>query len=105
MDRNELEMTLDIWADEEARHAAKAKSDGDERMHSIHLMKKSMYRTMLKVIAVKAPARLAATAAEMEERAKKFTANGDHDNAERCLIQKSCIERVIGLLEETGGVR
>lgn len=95
---------MDKWADSEAESARKAADAGDERERSIALMKESMYRTMLRTIAVKAPARLTATADEMAARAEKFTRAGDIDAADRCIIQKGCIERVMKLMADNGGI-
>jgi len=95
---------MDAWAEREAEIARTAATEGDERERSIALMKESMYRTMLRTIAVKAPARLKTTAEEMAARAEKFTAAGDIDAADRCIIQKGCIERVMKLMADNGGI-
>ena len=44
------EKQLDMWAGEERQRAAQAKKAGDEREHSICLMKASMLGDMLKVL-------------------------------------------------------
>ena len=40
MTLEKYEKTLDIWANEEREKAAEAKQAGDERLMSIHLMRK-----------------------------------------------------------------
>ena len=103
MDLAELGRILDIWADEEGQAAARARSNGDERAHSISLMKQNMYSTMLKTLAAKAPQRLASTADEMTRRAEENRLHGDLDSADRCEIQRACIERVQALVRKLGG--
>lgn len=104
MTQAEFISIMDKWADSEAESARKAADAGDERERSIALMKESMYRTMLRTIAVKAPSRLKTTSEEMSARAEKFTAAGDIDAADRCITQKGCIERVMKLIDENGGI-
>lgn len=103
MNKAELIRVMDQWAEEEKENACRAKALDDERGHSIALMKESMYRTMLKTLALKAPAKLAGTADEMTARAEKHMAAGDADSADRCIIQRSCIKRVIELLQKEEG--
>ena len=103
MDFAELDRILDMWADEEAQTAARAHSAGDERARSISLMKQNMYSTMLRTLASKAPQKLASTAEEMIRRAEAHRLHGDLDSADRCEIQRACIERVRELVCKLGG--
>lgn len=103
MDMNRFDEQLDAWADEEAAAAERSKATGDERAHSIALMKKSMYSTMLKVLGHKSPGALQGCAADLEKRREKQAALGDIDSADRIRIQIDCISRVQKLIDEIGG--
>lgn len=103
MNNSEFCRVMDAWAQEEAENARKAQEIGDEREHSVSLMKESMYHTMLKTIGLKAPARLTSAAEEMTARAERHSQNGDIDSADRCLLQRACIERVMELINEMEG--
>ena len=105
MDSNEFTRILAGWADQEHALAQEANESQDERSHSIYLMKESMYRNMLTTLGIKAPDKLARIALEMSVRAELFKADGDMDNADRCMIQRACAERVIALLRERGKIK
>lgn len=103
MDMERFDEALDSWANEEAAAAEIAKAAGDERAHSIALMKKSMYSTMLKTLGHKAPDALAGCAADLEKRREKQALLGDIDGADRIRIQLECIRQVQRLIAEKGG--
>lgn len=103
MNMSIFDETLDRWADAEAAAAESAKAAGDERAHSIALMKKSMYSTMLKTLGRKAPGALESCAADLSKRREKQIELGDIDSSDRIRIQIECIRRVQQLIEEMGG--
>ncbi len=105
MDLNKFDKALDIWADEEMTAAAKAKEAGDERGHSIALMKKSMYSTMLKTLGHKAPHALEGCKKDLIKRKEKLEGLHDIDAVDRIDIQLSCITKVQQLIEELGGTK
>ncbi len=96
--------TLDAWAAEARAQAASAKEAGDERMHSIHLMRASMMGDMLKVLGrVEMNGRsgiLEKNAQSCDAEAEKQRAREDFDQAERCLIKAETIRRALALLKE-----
>lgn len=98
------EQTLDIWAEEERARAAEAKAAGDERLHSIHLMKASMLGPMLRTLGrVELEGRRGALekiALQQEQEAEKHRKNEDFDAAERSLIKAETIRRAMKLLDE-----
>ena len=98
-----FDATLDKWAAAETSAAEKAKAAGDERAHSIALMKKSMYTTMLRTLGHNAPHALRNCAADLEKRREKQLALGDEDSADRIAIQLACIKQVQALITELGG--
>jgi len=103
MDLNLFDSTLDKWAAAEEAAAEKAKSIGDERAHSIALMKKSMYTTMLKTLGRNHPQALKGCAADLEKRRAKQLSLGDEDAADRISRQLACIRQVQDLIIELGG--
>lgn len=103
MDLTRFDEMLDKWANEEAEAAEKAKAAGDERSHSIALMKKSMYSTMLKTLGHNAPKAIEGCANDLIARKAKQTELRDEDAADRISIQIDCIRRVQRLIRELGG--
>ena len=103
MDIIKFDETLDMWTAEEASKAEAAKSDGDERGHSIALMKKSMYSTMLKTLGHNAPQAMQKCLNDLISRKQKFIEKHDPDSADRTDIQIECILRVQALITELGG--
>lgn len=103
MNMSIFDETLDRWTNAETAAAESAKAAGDERAHSIALMKKSMYSTMLKQLGHNAPAALEKCAGDLEKRREKQTALGDIDSSDRIGIQIECIRRVQRLIVEIGG--
>lgn len=103
MDLKIFDENLDKWAAAETVVAENAKAAGDERGHSIALMKKSMYSTMLKTLGHKAPHALKGCMADLSTRLEKQTALGDADAADRIRIQIDCIRRVHQLIADLGG--
>ena len=97
--------TLDMWAGEERAKAKMAKDTGDERMHSICLMKASMLGDMLKVLGrvemngVR-PGILEKEIAALTRESEKLKSMEDHDAAERALIKAETIRRAWDLLKE-----
>lgn len=103
MTLEKYEQTLDLWAKEEREKAAEAKRAGDERQHSICLMKASMLGDMLKVLGkVELSGRrgtlekIALQQAAEAERLKKIE---DYDAAERSEIKAATIRRAMRLIE------
>ena len=97
------EKTLERWAQEEKEKAAEAKQAGDERQHSIHLMKASMLGDMLRVLGKLELSgrkgtleRIALQQAAEAERLKKI---GDYDAAERSEIKAETVRRAMRLIE------
>ena len=103
MDYKKFDAIIDDWANDEVIAAEKALAASDERAHSIALMKKSMYTTMLKTLGHNAPHALKGCARDLEMRREKQLALGDADAADRIAIQLSCIARVQELIIELGG--
>ena len=103
MTPEKYEKTLDLWANEERERAAEAKRTGDERMHSIHLMKASMMGDMLKVLGrVEMGGKqgtLAKLATRCDEEAGKLREKEDFDAAERSVIKAETIRRALHLIE------
>ena len=98
--------TLDRWAETERANAAQAKSAGDERLHSICLMKASMLGDMLKTLGrVELQGRrgvLLKIALQQEQDAETHRKNEDFDAAERSEIKAQTIRRAMSLIEEDG---
>ncbi len=96
--------TLDIWADEARQEAALARDNGDERNHSIHLMRASMMGDMLKTLGrVELSGRkgtLEKIAAQCDAEAEKLKLKEDFDAAERSLIKAQTIRRVLSLINK-----
>lgn len=103
MTLEKYEKTLDIWANEEKEKAAEAKKAGDERQHSIHLMKASMLGDMLKVLGrVELSGRsgtLEKIARQQQAEAEKLKANEDFDAAEKNEIKAETIRRALRLIK------
>ena len=103
MTLEKYEMILDTWADEERALAAQAKQDGDERMHSIHLMKASMLGDMLKVLGrVELSGKhgtLEGIAARSDCEARRLQDQEDFDAAERAHLKAQTIRRALDLIE------
>lgn len=103
MTLEKYEKTLDIWASEERAQAAEAKKAGDERQHSIHLMKASMLGEMLKVLGrVELSGKkgtLEKIACQQQTEAERLKAQGDFDAAERSGIKAETIRRALRLIE------
>lgn len=104
MDLDLFDSVLDKWAAAEEAVAEKAKIAGDERSHSIALMKKSMYSTMLRTLGRNHPNALEGCAADLGKRREKQLALGDTDAADRISQQLACIRRVQDLIIELGGI-
>lgn len=103
MDLTRYDEILDMWAAQENLAAEKAKAAEDERGHSIALMKKSMYSTMLKTLGHTAPSALEKCKSDLLKRMEKQRELRDADSEERISIQIGCIIRVQQLIEELGG--
>ena len=103
MTLEKYEKTLALWADEEREKAAQAKKTGDERQHSICLMKASMLGDMLKVLGrVEMSGRkgtLERLILQCGEEAAKQKAKDDFDAAERSEIKAETIRRALRLIE------
>lgn len=102
MKLEQYERTLDQWAEEERRHAAEAKQAGDERMHSISLMKASMLGNMLRVLGKTEMARggvLLKLAEQNDREAERLKEIEDFDAAERSEIKAQTIRRALRLIE------
>jgi len=103
MTPEKYEKTLDLWAEEERAKAAEAKSAGDERQHSICLMKASMLGDMLKVLGkVEMAGRkgtLERLAVQCGLEAEKLKGREDFDAAERSEIKAETIRRALKLIE------
>ena len=103
MDIRRFDEFIDELAHEEARSAEAAKLIGDERSHSIALMKQSMYSTMLKTLGHKAPKAMAGCIRDLETRMETLRRLGDADSVDRISIQIGCIRKVQQLVVELGG--
>lgn len=96
---------LDIWAAEEREKATQARQAGDERMHSICLMKASMMGDMLKVLGkvevngVRSGI-LEKQIASLTAESERLKSMDDYDAAERALIKAETIRRAQNLLKE-----
>ena len=103
MTLEKYEKTLDLWAEEERARAAEAKRVGDERRHSICLMKASMMGDMLKVLGkVEMAGRrgtLGKIAGQCELEAENLKRKEDFDAAERSEIKAETIRRALHLIE------
>ena len=104
MTLEKYEKTLDLWADEEREKAAKAKKDGDERQHSIHLMQASMLSDMLKVLGKCEMTRgpkglLERQIASLAKESEHLRAMDDYDAAERSEIKAETIRRALSLIK------
>ena len=105
---NDLEryyQKLDEAAQQERSLAAEAKTRGDERAHSIHLMKASMLGDMLKALGRvvyegKRPNALINLVESLSEEAEKAHKRGDYDAADRAEQKASTIQFAIDALEE-----
>ena len=95
---------LDIWAAEERSKAGAAKQAGDERGHSICLMKASMMGDMLKVLGrvewTQKNGILEKIACQNMNEAVRLRMMGDFDAAERSEIKAQTIRRAQALLSE-----
>ena len=95
---------LDIWAEQEREQAALAKQAGNEREHSICLMKASMMGDMLKVLGrvelTQKNGILEKIARQNMDEAARLRALGDFDAAERSEIKAQTIRRAQALLSE-----
>lgn len=95
---------LDIWAAQEREKAAQAKQTGDERTHSVCLMKASMMGDMLKVLGrvelTQKNGILEKIARQNMDEAARLRALGDFDAAERSEIKAQTIRRAQALLSE-----
>ena len=103
MTLEKYEKTLDAWANEERAKAAEAKQTGDERQHSICLMKASMLGDMLKVLGkVELSGRkgtLERIAAQQTAEAERFKIQEDYDAAEKSEIKAETVRRALRLIE------
>ena len=103
MTLEKYEKTLDAWAGEERAKAAEAKQAGDERQHSIHLMKASMLGEMLKVLGkVELSGRkgtLERIAAQQTAEAGRLKEQEDYDAAEKSEIKAATVRRALELIE------
>ncbi len=103
MTLEKYEKTLDLWADAEREKAAEAKKAGDERQHSICLMKASMLGDMLKVLGrVEMSGRkgtLERLILQCGAEAGKLKEKEDFDAAERSEIKAETIRRALRLIE------
>lgn len=95
---------LDKRAAQERRMAAQAKSRGDEREHSMHLMQASMLGDMLKVMGRVShdgsrPGMLSAQIAALQKEAEAQQAKGDYDAADRARVKANIIEWAKNTLE------
>lgn len=103
MTLEKYEKTLELWAGEERAKAAEAKTAGDERLRSIHLMKASMLGDMLKVLGrVELSGRtgtLEKIACQQQVEAEKLKEKEDFDAAERAEIKAETIRRALSLIE------
>lgn len=97
--------TLDQWSAEERTKAAQAKKTGNEREHSICLMKASMLGDMLKTLGrveltgVR-PGIMKKEIAFLTTESERLKAMDDYDAAERALIKAETIRRAQNLLKE-----
>ena len=104
MTLEKYEKTLDMWAQEERAKAEEARKAGDERQHSIGLMKASMLGDMLKVLGrveltgVRRGV-LEKIALQQTAEAEKLRAKEDFDAAERSEIKAATIRRALDLIE------
>lgn len=110
MTPEQYEKTLSLWSAEEKEKAVEAKRSGDERAHSIQLMKASMLGDMLKVLGRlelmgSQSGRLAKEIENMEQEAARLEALGDYDAAERSLIKAETIRRAQRLIDGEGNAR
>ncbi|MBQ2957394.1 MAG: hypothetical protein IJE08_13135 [Clostridia bacterium] len=103
MTPEKYEKILEGWSSEERKAAEAAKRAGDERRHSICLMKASMMGDMLKVLGkVEMSGRrgtLERLAAQCEAEAEKLRAREDFDAAERSMIKAETIRRARKLID------
>ena len=103
MTLEKYEKTLDLWAAAEREKAAQAKKAGDERQHSICLMKASMLGDMLKVLGrVEMSGRkgtLERLILQCGTEAGKLKEKDDFDAAERSEIKAETIRRALHLIE------
>lgn len=96
---------LNEAAQRERTLADKAKTQGDERAHSIHLMKASMMGDMLKVLGRvvyegKRPNALINILNSLSDEADKAHAQGDYDTADRAEQKAMTVQFAIDTLEE-----
>lgn len=97
--------TLDMWAAEEKQNASQAKESGDERMHSIFLMKASMMGDMLKMLGKVEmnhirPGIMEKNIAFLTAESERLKGMDDYDAADRALIKAETIRRAWKLLKE-----
>ena len=107
MTLEKYEMTLAAWSAEEKEKAMEAKQAGDERMHSIQMMKASMLGDMLKVLGKFEMTRgqkglLQKEIDFMGREAERLKGVGDFDAAERAQIKAETIRRAWRLIYEEG---
>lgn len=96
---------LDAEAQKERALASEAKEKGDERAHSIHLMKASMLGDMLKALGRvayegKRPNALKNLVTSFDDEAEKARKQGDYDAADRAEQKAITIRFAIDALEE-----
>lgn len=103
MSPEKYEQTLALWAEQERAAALEAKNAGDERLHSICLMKASMMGDMLKVLGrVELSGKkgtLERIARQCDAEAERMRAKEDFDAAERSEIKAETIRRALELIE------
>ena len=96
---------LDKRAVQERELAAQAKSRGDEREHSVHLMQASMLGDMLKVMGRVShdgsrPGMLTAQIDALHREAEAQQVKGDYDAADRARVKANTIEWAKNTLEK-----
>lgn len=103
MTLEKYEQALEARAAEEKAKAEKAKQAGDERQHSICLMKASMMGDMLKVLGrgemSGRKGTLEKLALQCEKEAEKLKEKEDFDAAERNEIKAETIRQALRLIE------
>ena len=97
--------TLSIWSAEEKERAMDAKKSGDERMHSVYMMKASMLGDMLKALGrfemeCGQKGLLEKEIVFLTKEAERLKGLGDYDAAERASIKAETIQRARRLIYE-----
>ena len=105
MTLEKYEQILSAWSQEEKDRAMEAKKSGDERMHSIQMMKASMLGDMLKVLGKFEMTRgqkglLEKEIVFLEKESERLKGIGDYDEAERAQIKAETVRRAWRLIYE-----